>query len=698
MCAAILRVCWFHAAFLCSQRFNGNPVEFSNMSNHLARSDTVVDEAVSSMMNQGADTHAMFDLAGASVNPVVAKLIPDHPDSETEGFSSIDLCEGAGKGEGVEGEEVFVIGRSKEISTDYRVDHPRLSNKHCKLILEHATSKVFAVDISTNGTFINDVRVAKGERVLLSAADSIKFVNDKAFPETANATHGGPKVCTSFIFQQVKRTGTASGTMAPIVAVTSATGDTMNVAGVAVRKIQAAAVPKDPSAPVGLSDMEDDLTCSITLSLLYNPFMVLPCLHCFSAHAISRWIDEGKRNCPECRGVISQVRPSHKVSNLLTKFIEQHKNTPGFQYYTDDEMAAMNAENKIPSTGKAFKRAHEDDDEFDDEDMEDDEEYSDDSDQYVAQNNGGGWNSVGITSGFGGGAGWGGFHNHPNFHTNNNCPQCQTPSPVDGYMCSGFSGPHHTCRSCHIRFPNRPLCDIPQTCFLCSQPYCDAYLSAIPMPGVAPTTTATSATAESNTADNDASPTASSSAPVPAASSTNVLIPGGACRNETGRKIFKMLKDHVVDELPASLFAGNTIEQSILSSYLSNQGSIPDGTAINFNSPLHVMQSFGAANPYSVANVWRLCCVNLENGTWIPEVVSIKGPVKATSYVCRPCCQRVFAAQLYHYRRAINPGSLPNSVANRPHCWHGAKCRTQFHNHQHAQKYNHVCPQEKRKE
>ena len=98
------------------------------MSEQLNRSDTVVDEKVNSMLNDGADTHAMFDLAGASVNPVVGKLIPDHPDSEKEGFNSIDVCEGAGTKEGVDGEEVFIIGRSKEISHDLRVDHPRLSN------------------------------------------------------------------------------------------------------------------------------------------------------------------------------------------------------------------------------------------------------------------------------------------------------------------------------------------------------------------------------------------------------------------------------------------------------------------------------------------------------------------------------------------------------------------------------------------
>ena len=665
------------------------------MSEQLNRSDTVVDEKVNSMLNDGADTHAMFDLAGASVNPVVGKLIPDHPDSEKEGFNSIDVCEGAGTKEGVDGEEVFIIGRSKEISHDLRVDHPRLSNKHCKLILEHVTGKVFLVDTSTNGVFINDVRVTKNERVLLSSADSIRFVNDK-IGVSVDIGSNGQKVCTAFIYQQVKRTGSAIITPA---AITKMTGDTMDVAGVAVRKIQAANIPKDPSAPVGLSDMEDDLTCSITLSLLYNPYMVLPCLHCFSGHAISKWIDQGKRACPECRGVISQVRPSHKVNNLLTKFIDQHKNTPGFQYYTDDEMAAMIGENTIPTGGKALKRNHVDDDEdYDD----DDEEYSDSDQSDDDYNGGGGFGnntnqfSPGYTANFGyngynagGGFGFGQFGS-------NNCPQCHTPSAVDGYKCNGLSAPHHPCKSCHIRFPNRPLSDIPQTCFLCSQPFCDAYLSAIPMPGVPPTTTTTTTTTTSSgqaeSADNDA--------PAPGVVSTisnTPYIPGGACRNEAGRKMFKKVRDHHMEDLPASLFSGNTIEQSILSTYLSNQGSIPNGSALNFNSPLGVMSHQGTT-PFTVPNVWRLCVVNLENGTWIPELVSIKGPVKADSYVCRPCCQRIFAAQLYHYRRAISPGDLPNSIANRPSCWHGSKCRTQFHNHEHAQKYNHVCPQEKRKE
>lgn len=135
----------------------------------------------------------------------------------------------------------------------------------------------------------------------------------------------------------------------------------------------------------------------------------------------------------------------------------------------------------------------------------------------------------------------------------------------------------------------------------------------------------------------------------------------------------KPLKDYDRTTLPAKTFGGNATEQSILTTYLASKNIL-------------------------VAQAWQECIRKLGEGTWAPDMVSISGPLAADSPVCARCSENAFAALLFHYRRAIPSQELPESVTKRSNCWYGAQCRTQFHKVQHAQNFNHVCYQEKRKE
>ncbi|KAG5510518.1 hypothetical protein JKF63_06815 [Porcisia hertigi] len=148
--------------------------------------------------------------------------------------------------------------------------------------------------------------------------------------------------------------------------------------------------------------------------------------------------------------------------------------------------------------------------------------------------------------------------------------------------------------------------------------------------------------------------------------------PGGCtCSEVVSFKPFKEQDPLAV--LPPQTFSGNTIEQRILSNYLASH-----------NIPLK--------------DVWSAALAKFEAGEWIPNMVLINGPMRADSPVCQGCAATVFAELLFEYRRQLPYDELPVSVTKRSNCWYGKECRTQFHTQQHAQIFNHVCYQEKRKE
>ncbi|RNF05195.1 zinc finger family protein [Trypanosoma conorhini] len=125
--------------------------------------------------------------------------------------------------------------------------------------------------------------------------------------------------------------------------------------------------------------------------------------------------------------------------------------------------------------------------------------------------------------------------------------------------------------------------------------------------------------------------------------------------------------------LPQKYFAGNAVERNIMSSYLSTKG-------------------------ITLETVWGECLQKMEAGEWVPDITCVNGQLTADSPLCEGCIDSLFAALLFHYRRAVPNQELPENVTQRPNCWYGINCRTQFHKAEHANRYNHVCYQEKRKE
>lgn len=481
----------------------------------------------------------MFDLAGAPVKSVVARLV------KVDGGEPIEIAEG---------DTVVKIGRSKDLPISCRLDNPRLSSMHCELHLSPATLVVELVDTSTNGTFVNGARVEKGTKVVLQSGDTISLVNP------ATQVDADERKKLELLFQRLK-------------------------------------------ASSRVEQMVQELTCGICCQLFYRACTVLPCLHCFCGHCVSQWMKSSSQ-CPECRGDIYEIRPTHKINNVVEQLLLKK---PELRRAAED-IAECEKLNDIPPTGKLIKKRPRDDDEW----SSSSESSDDDDDDGGAAP---GWVGAPAPYAFHFTGGYFGAAGLPP----TSCAQCTTPA-ADGYICPP-GAIHIRCFSCKTPFPERPLCNIPQRCEMCRTPFCDLYL--------------------------------------------------GGCKNPGGVGYLQPIKDHAIDALPARLFNGNSIEQSILSSYLAASGA-------------------------TVQAAWAECLRKFGDGTWTPDLPGCPGT--PTAHVCKPCVLRVFSALAYHYRRAISRDALPASVTNRPNCWYGRECRTQFKNIVHAQNYNHVCPQEKRKE
>ena len=92
---------------------------------------------------------------------------------------------------------------------------------------------------------------------------------------------------------------------------------------------------------------------------------------------------------------------------------------------------------------------------------------------------------------------------------------------------------------------------------------------------------------------------------------------------------------------------------------------------------------------------FKTCVAKLESGEYKYTGASMTPNIAPKSHACRNCASTVFSDLVFDYTKAIPKQDLPGTTGNRPECYYGKNCRTQKHNPQHQQRYNHVCDQTK---
>ncbi|KAK7197003.1 FHA domain/Zinc finger, C3HC4 type (RING finger) containing protein [Novymonas esmeraldas] len=357
---------------------------------------TPVQHSFEEEANAAAD---LFDLAAPPLQqPLVARLVPLHA-----GLPVLSLHQDSG---------TVVVGRGKDIHEDYRIaSSDKLSARHCELLVDPVTLRVELRDVSTNGTFVNGARVAKGERVALQSADRVSLT--RPLDAVAEADAQGR---VAYIFQRVK-------------------------------------------AETTHAHMTEELTCSVCRSILHRPCSVLPCMHVFCAGCVSGWVRHDtphqQHTCPECRGGITDIRPTHRLQSCVERLLlaDPASRRPA------DELAALDAADTVPPSGmKLSKRGR------DSSDAEDD--FADDHSRDASSGDGdefiGAVRHAALRFG------------NPVPLAGPQCSECHTPNAVDGFQCPD-SGPHLRCTACRQCFAERPLCGRPQRCHVCNLAFCHMY-------------------------------------------------------------------------------------------------------------------------------------------------------------------------------------------------------------------------------
>ncbi|CCW69554.1 unnamed protein product [Phytomonas sp. Hart1] len=364
-----------------------------------------------------------------------------------------------------------------------------------------------------------------------------------------------------------------------------------------------------------------ELTCEICRSVYIRPCSVLPCMHVFCASCISPRLRLHHLTCALCHVPIEEVQLTQKVQSRVEQLLAaEPSHRP-----SAEEVERREGLDDIPSAGRVvprtFKRQRDDKNEH----THWDHEKCSSVGPSVPDNSGPGRLIHP-------GAIFLGSYGHATATFDSCCRHCQVPSAVDGFQCVEGSS-HLICQSCRTRFPERPLCGRPQRCYLCKIPFCNLYYGD------------------------------EGGCPAVRLSVDDHNLSTGLCS----------LYTHVFSAIPSRTFAGNTTEQAILNSYISDHN-------------------------ISLSILWDKCVSKLRDGKWKLDLTILDGPITVDMPTCSRCAEAVFSSLLFAYRRAIPSKELPDSVTERPNCWEGINCRLQFQKIEHAKAYNHACYQVKRKE
>lgn len=96
-------------------------------------------------------------------------------EEKVSGGLRFTACDGSGVSFEVEDE--FLVGRDNPQMAEYFEKSCFISRKHCMLTCENG--ELYAMDASTNGTYLNGKRIEKMEKTRLSEGDEIIFADMK---------------------------------------------------------------------------------------------------------------------------------------------------------------------------------------------------------------------------------------------------------------------------------------------------------------------------------------------------------------------------------------------------------------------------------------------------------------------------------------------------------------------------------------
>lgn len=236
------------------------------------------------------------------------------------------------------------IGRSGACTL--RLNHPKVSSTHARL--SHDKANAILEDLSTNGTYVNGIKVGKGRLRVLTDLDEISFVAPTAV--SANECR--------FVYVSTATECADPAVEAPTSAAESTanepnrpTASLPNGGGVATAS-SSTAVASAAEGP----NLERELTCGICQDILHRPVALQPCMHSFCGGCFSVWVKR-KAECPQCRQSVRVVSRNHALANIVESFVSAHPE----RRRDPEETARLDQQDELGSEPRQLRKRERDD-------------------------------------------------------------------------------------------------------------------------------------------------------------------------------------------------------------------------------------------------------------------------------------------------------------------------------------------------
>eukprot|EP00291_Cryptomonas_curvata_P030634 CAMPEP_0172209768 /NCGR_PEP_ID=MMETSP1050-20130122/35335_1 /TAXON_ID=233186 /ORGANISM="Cryptomonas curvata, Strain CCAP979/52" /LENGTH=368 /DNA_ID=CAMNT_0012889755 /DNA_START=314 /DNA_END=1421 /DNA_ORIENTATION=+ len=245
----------------------------------------------------------------------------------------------------------------------------RVSSRHCEIVYNKDAScvntAITCIDTSTNGVYVNRIKVGKEKSTILHSGDEIALVLDEP--------------ALTFTFTDKRHTEQDAAIDEEVEQCDE------------TQKIEFNDLLEAPQRTGSPSKIDAQITCGICFNILYKCVTLVPCMHNFCGPCMRSWSDKsGHATCPHCRGDASHIRRNHAMVGIVEAFLREN---PG-RGPTPDELAELALRPDMPQTSLGKRRrggreaearsddVEEEGDEGDEEDEHDSEaDESDDDDE-----------------------------------------------------------------------------------------------------------------------------------------------------------------------------------------------------------------------------------------------------------------------------------------------------------------------------
>ncbi|CAD8182036.1 unnamed protein product [Paramecium octaurelia] len=218
---------------------------------------------------------------------------------------------------------IFTIGRDQK--NDKVFSDIKVSSSH--LTIEYKDSQFTVTDYSSNGTYINEKKIGKGNTVSILNGDKIHLLPIQKVKEyevigfefvvCQNNEQQASKISIESIDRQISD-GKREVQNEKLL-------DTKLVENIVEQEINNEPPKKKEQSPIPvpkIDGLEDELQCTICNDYLFEAVAANPCNHHFCGSCLSNWFKKLTYECPNCRTKLTGVMQARTINNLVEKWLK----------------------------------------------------------------------------------------------------------------------------------------------------------------------------------------------------------------------------------------------------------------------------------------------------------------------------------------------------------------------------------------